>query len=65
VTTHNLQQHTREREREGKREPQGAWSHYSRLTMYCRLLKSEGAQMGSVEFGVALCEAAANNDTAA
>lgn len=28
-----------------------------------KLLKSEGAQMGSVEFGVALCEAAANNDT--
>ncbi|CAE7262902.1 Cebpz [Symbiodinium natans] len=27
-----------------------------------RLLKSEGAQMGKVEFGVALCEAASQND---
>ncbi|CAE7532455.1 SKOR, partial [Symbiodinium pilosum] len=29
-----------------------------------RLLKSEGAQMGKVEFGVALCEAASQNDHA-
>ncbi|CAJ1328110.1 unnamed protein product [Effrenium voratum] len=30
--------------------------------MVQRLLKQEGAQMGKVEFGVALCKAAAEND---